>query len=96
MNRKRRPAHSRTRPVACPLLSRVISIVLEPAELTGHLKVVAHLLARHQTSPVFSAAERYLLLVIGGRARLNARHRWALLELSRRVALLDLPEVLDA
>lgn len=72
------------------------SLVLESLELAGHLKIVAHLLARHKASPVFSEAKRFRLLVIGGQERPTAAHRRALKALSRRVALLDLPEVLDA
>jgi hypothetical protein len=55
-----------------------------------HQKVVAYLALRDDADRIFTDRERFLLLTIGNAETPSRRQRWALRELSRMAALLDL------
>jgi hypothetical protein len=84
-------AEKRPQGVGCPPSKRFLLFNLDRlSEVQAHAKVVGYLLARHRLAPVFSECERHLLLLTGCEDKPSRRHQWALHELSRRVALLDL------
>ena len=58
-------------------------------EPTRRTKIVAGLLRFHDRCPIYSKREESLLLMIAVELRSGPRHRWALRELSRRVAMLE-------
>jgi hypothetical protein len=58
--------------------------------IAPHQKVVAYLALRDDAARIFSERERFLLLSIGGTDAPSRRQRWALRELSRMAARLDM------
>lgn len=64
--------------------------------IAAHQKVVAYLALTDDAARIFTARERALLLSIGGTAAPSRRQRWALRELSRMAARLDLGRGLDS
>jgi hypothetical protein len=64
--------------------------------IAPHQKVVAYLALRDDAARIFSECERFLLLSIGGTDAPSRRQRWALRELSRMAARLDLGGGLDS
>ncbi|GEP57337.1 hypothetical protein [Reyranella soli] len=66
------------------------------AAILRHQKVVAHLVLTDDAHGIFSDRERHLLLSIGGTTAPSRRQFWALRELSRMAARLDLGGSLDS
>lgn len=81
----------RAEPQGLPPGVRVVTYFVCDVPASDHFRVVSNLLARDTVSPIFTERERILLLTIAGAARPPRRHCWALRELSRRVALADMP-----
>jgi hypothetical protein len=84
-------AEKRPLGVGCPPSKRFLLFNLDGlSKVQAHAKVVGYLLARHRLAPIFTRLEHHLLMVIGCADKPPWRHQWALRELSKRVALLDL------
>jgi hypothetical protein len=64
--------------------------------IAPHQKIVTYLILTDDAARIFSARQRHLLLFIGGADAPSRRQLWALRELSRRVARLDMGGGLDS
>jgi hypothetical protein len=61
-----------------------------------HQKIVTYLILTDDAARIFEPRERHLLLTIGNADEPSRRQLWALRELSRRVARLDMGGSLDS